>query len=45
VKLRSLKNYTKEAFNVLLHGVDWRDVLECDTVEEARHGVFLNVNY
>jgi len=35
VKLSSLKNYTKEVFNVLLQEVDWREVLEYDTVEEA----------
>ena len=35
VKLRSMKNYTKEAFNVQLQEVDWREVLECNTVEEA----------
>jgi len=27
-------NYAKEAFNVQLQEVDWREVLECNTVEE-----------
>ena len=40
--LRSLKFYTKEAFNVLLQEVDWREVMECDTVGETRSIVKCN---
>ena len=35
VKLRSLKNYPKEAFEGKLQQVDWQEVTSCDTVHQA----------
>ena len=35
VKMRSLKNYNKEAFQQYLVGVDWLPVLNCDSVFDA----------
>jgi len=35
VKLRSLKNYIKEAFQQYLVGVDWFPVVNCDNVFDA----------
>ena len=35
VKLRSLKNYNKEAFQQHLVGIDWLNVLNCDNVFDA----------
>jgi len=35
VKLRSLKNYNKEAFQQYLVGVDWFPVVNCDNVFDA----------
>ena len=42
MKLRSLKNYMKEAIEIKLQEMDWQDVLAIDSVHEAFY--LFNVN-
>ena len=38
IKIRSLKNYNKEAFNLSLETVDWSSVSQCTTADNAWNG-------